>query len=244
MFGLSTKTAWGFFVILGIFTALVIFGNTISSKKITKILPTPPEQVMANISDGVIGEPLPAPREETINGNGEPENTNRDDGNLTKHLASIIGKSIVDRNPKGPQDGSFVVQDTEKITADAVGETIKNFDASRFMPTILPTDIIIDATMSEATYRAAIKKIITDKEVNFIPNPDATPTERLTAIARHYGELADALKKIPVPPTLATEHEQILRLALAKKTMIETAANYDTDPIYALVALKAWNTIR
>ncbi len=250
MFGLSTKSAWGFFAILGIFTGLVAFGNSITPTQHPETAgaietKTPADD--GNLSANLIGAPSPMTQETTPDTDGNPaEKATNDasDDNLTKKLASVIGKGIVDRNPKGPQDGNFVVQSTENAATDAVEAAIKNFDARRFVPDVLPSDIVIDTTVSEAAYRATITKTLKDIEGGFVSSQADPLTDRLIAIATYYGTIAEALKKIAVPPSIVIEHTTALRLALGKKVMTEAVAQYETDPVYAMVALKTLGTIR
>ena len=242
MFGLSPKTAWGFFAILVCFAGLVAFGNSVAPQTTPVSAEDAPLGMASAISNAAIGAPIegapetPAPMPQIAGvAMAAP-----DDGNLTKRLASIIGKSIVDRNPKGPQDGTFVLQDSQKMAREAADSAINGFDTASFLPVVGPGDILTDETTTENDYRMQIGQTIDAWKGGFSPpNPQTALPERLAAFARHYGDLADALRKIPVPPGLANEHEDALRSVLGRKKMLEVAAGYDTDPVYALVALKA-----
>ena len=245
MFGLSIKTAWGFFAILVCFAGLVAFGNSVAPE--TTVIPAGDASpgTASAISNAAIGAPIenapeaPAPMPQIAGTTGAAP----DDGNLTKRLASIIGKSIVERNPKGPQDGTFVLQDSQKMASEAADSAISGFDAATFLPAVGPGDIITDETTTESAYRAQIAQAINAWKTGFAgPDPETALPERLTAFARHYGDLADALRKIPVPPLLAGEHEDVIRSVLGRKKMLEVAAGYDADPVYALIALKALKT--
>ncbi len=244
MFGLTSKTAWVFLIVLGFFAAIVAFGNAVGPPK-TAVMYTPPETSREKISDDLaIGKPIPEPSSATSSEGSVFAAATSLDGNLTKNLATIIGKGILDRNPDGPKDGMITVGGIDTITDQLLAELSHNPNPSRFIPPANTIAIIIDNSAKESEYLLATSRVLTEAANGPSPDPTAPIAEQMAYIANEYRKFADTLMTIPTPPTHAAEHREKISLILGKEKMFEAAANYDKDPLYALIALENINQMK
>ncbi len=249
MSGLKAKAGLLFFVCIGIFTGLVAFGNFIAPKKINALPEKQDFSGTAQITDSLqnaIGDPTPLSE---LRGASEPANgtapsTSDTGNNLTQNLASLIGKSIVDKNPEGPAGDNLTVMGADGMADAAVEESMKHFNPAYFSPDVLRGELAVDDTQTAAAYRAAAAKIIADNES--LPPPVAgTPVaEKMKTLAKRYGDEADALRALAVPPALVAEHMNAIRIAEGRRRILEAVADYENDPIYAMLALKLWDTLK
>ena len=236
-----------FFVSAGIFVGLVVFGNTIARKKID---PAPKKQDFSNTADitdslkNPIGEEAPLPAEDTPITTPAKASTPDASTNLTQNLASLIGKSIVDKNPEGPAGDNLNVVGADSMADQAVEESMSHFNPSFFSPEIPQSEITIDNSQTSTTYHAAAAKIIMDSE-SLPPPPAGDPVAtKMKTLAKRYEDEYSALRSLPVPQSLATEHIKALRIALGRERILEAVADYENDPIYAMLALKLWDTLK
>ena len=246
MFGLTKKTAWGFLIVLGIFVAIVAFGNIIVPGKLARAVPDDENSMTARLDDSLIGKPL-APEGDLM-----PESApalplddraqSDERGNLTTSLASFIGKSIVERNPQGPRAETLTVEDTERIANQLAHASAGKFYRAFFSPAIDADKIIISETTTAEAYQKAIERVMDEAAAIPLPHADAPLTERMIAIARRYARIAEQFPAIPVPPSYATKHQETIQIALKRQRILETVAQYAADPVYALMGLKAAGT--
>lgn len=246
MLGLKAKAGLLFFVSAGIFTGVVVFGNTIARDKINSItkkeaLPEAvrkPDQI-----ENLIGYPAPIPNEISLeNKTTQPAQANAA-ANLTESIASLIGKSIVDKNPEGPVGDNLAVMGADGMADAAVAESLKHFNPGYFTPEILRSDITVDDTQTIAAYRTAVAKIIMEAESQ-APSANASVKEQMTVYAKNYAKAASALYALPVPSALIAEHTQAIRIAVGKRRILDAVADYENDPIYAMLVLKLWDTLK
>ncbi len=230
--GLNAKIGLGFLIVLGIFIAVVIFGNSIA-------LPAPHIATLENQASVESALLKTAPEETRYINPATSENAN-----VTKDLASIVSKDIINRNPEGPQAQKLSVPDAALIAQKALEESTKNFDPSYFNLVVRREEIIINNTQDADTYRAATRQIIADIENNFYPKSDAPLKDRLNELAKLYENAARDLRALSVPETLAPEHQKIISMVIGKERILETAADYENDPIRAMLALKLWETTK
>lgn len=254
MLGLKAKAGLLFFVSAGIFIALVTFGNLIAPKKIAHTQEKNDVSQSAQMADALqntIGDsaesatPASSQRER---GESAPEvpltPTNDTNNNLTQTLATLIGKSIVDKNPEGPTNESLSVTGADAMADTALAESLKRFNPAYFSPEIAQSEITISTTQDPATYRAATAQILQDTESQPLPPVSDPVASQMKALAARYAAEAGELRALAVPPALVEDHIKSLRVALGKQRILETVADYENDPIYAMLALKLWNTLQ
>lgn len=231
--GLKTKTGLGFIIALGFFIAIVVFGNIITP-------PAPP------IKESQKAVALESSAAKTI-----PETTryinpatSNEENNATKGIASLMAKQIMDLNPQGAQGNTLRVKNAEAIAEEAFEKSMRDFDPSYFTPDIQQEDIVISKTQDPETYRAAAKQIIANITTAFYPNADDPLKDRLQAFSERYKKAAAELYALAVPETLAPEHKKIIQIVIGKQKILEKAANYEVDPINAMLALNLWETTK
>ena len=244
--GLKAKAGLLFFVSAGIFIALVVFGNFIAPKKIARTPEKNSVSQTAQVTDTLedtIGDFTP--REAAVPALDIPTTPPSDtENNLTQTLAALIGKNIVDKNPEGPTGESLSVTGADAMANEALTESLKRFNPAYFSPEISQSEIIIDKNQNPATYRATVAQIAKDTESQPLPPTTDPIANQMKTLASRYAAEARELRTLTVPPTLVTDHIKTLRVALGKERILETVADYDNDPIYAMLALKLWNTIQ
>ena len=249
MSGLKAKASLLFFVSAGIFVGLVVFGNTVARNTI----PVGPEKQTGseigridNSLQNAIGPTSPL----GLLGTGEPENietalaSTNTSANLTRNLASLIGKSIVDKNPEGPTGDNLTVLGADGMANIALAESMKSFNPAYFSPEILQSELLIDNAQSAAAYRTEAERIITEMETQTPPSINAPIASQMAEFAKRYKAQVAALRALAVPPALVPEHMKALRIALGKERIFEAIADYENDPIYAMLALKLWDTLK
>ncbi len=138
MLGLKAKAGLLFFVSAGIFTGVVVLGNTIAREKIhsTSEKQAPAEAVQRReLAQNLIGPTSPLEVDEPENINIPTASANAS-VNLTQNLASLIGKSIVDKNPEGPVGDNLTVMGADGMADAAINESLKQFNPAYFSPEI------------------------------------------------------------------------------------------------------------
>lgn len=247
MLGLKAKAGLLFFVSAGIFTGVVVFGNTVARDKIHSTAEKDDSIEAARKPDplqNAIGEPAPitaeAPAETTAIVTPQVSAST----NLTANLASLIGKNIVDKNPEGPVGDNLTVMGADGMAEAAVTESMKSFNTAYFFPVITEAELAVDETQTAAAYRAAAASI-TGKTESEPPPPASDPVaSQMKIFAKRYEAEAASLRALAVPPALVTGHMQAISRAVGKQRIFEVVADYENDPIYAMLALKLLETIK
>lgn len=235
-----------FFVFAGIFIGIVVFGNTIARKKTNAV---PEKQTPPNIAravdpiQGAIGEPTPIPIEAPAEKTPTTAALTDTSTNLTANLASLIGKNIVDKNPEGPVGDNLTVMGVDGIADAAAEESMKHFNPAYFSPDVLQSELTIDEAQTTTAYRAAAAKIAMETESQ-PPPADAATKDRMTTYAKNYAAATKALYALAVPLASVPEHTKAIRIALGKERILKAVADYENDPIYAMLALKLWDTLK
>lgn len=235
-----------FFVSAGIFAGIVVFGNTVARDKINSVKEksgSAEATRKSNPVEDLIGETVSIIEEASVETAPAATPQKTTNGNLTESVASLIGKSIVDKNPEGPVGDNLTLMGADGMADAAVAESLKHFNPAYFAPEIPRSDITVDDAQTASTYRAAAAKIAMEAE-SYAPPANASIKEQMTAYAKNYAVAASALYALPVPSALATEHMQTIRIAVGKQRVLEAAADYENDPIYAMLALKLWDTLK
>ncbi len=235
MFGLTSKTAWVFLTILGIFIGIVAFGNAVGPRTADLAQVPSAPSITRTADNGAIGDLIPAqppaPIPETAAASGST-----DTANLTQSIASLIGQSIVEKNPEGPKNDAFTVEGTERMVDRMLAASPTALDLSRFAPTPDEVAFFTDASARESAYRSAASAALS-LESPALADPNASIAKTMNALAERYGAAANRLRSVAVPPNLAEEHRALIVSLLTRKRMFEAVADYDKDPVYALLVL-------
>ena len=247
MLGLKAKAGLLFFVSAGIFTGVVVFGNTVARDKIHSTAEKEGSIEAARKPDSLqnaIGDPVPitaeAPAETTAVATPQASAST----NLTANLASLIGKNIVDKNPEGPVGDNLTVMGADGMADAAIAESMKSFNTAYFFPEVTRTELTVDDAQTAVAYRAAAASITGKTELEPPPPVDDPVASQMKTFAKRYEAEVASLRTLPVPSALLTEHMQAIRHALGKQRIFEAVADYENDPIYAMLALKLWDSIK
>ncbi len=249
MLGLKAKAGLLFFVSAGIFTGVVVFGNTVARDKIHSTAEKEGSIEAARKPDplqNAIGEPVPTTAEAPVETTAiaTPQANVSASTNLTANLASLIGKNIVDKNPEGPVGDNLTVMGADGMAEAAVTESMKSFNTAYFFPEITQAELTVDDAQSTTAYRAAAASITGKTESEPPPPIDDPVASQMKIFAKRYEAEATSLRALAVPPALITEYTQAIRRALGKQRIFEAVADYENDPIYAMLALKLLETIK
>lgn len=218
--GLPLKIGLGFIVALGV--GIVVFGNIIA----------PPKMVNFEQSSEAI-RVVPVESTRYVN----PSTSGRSD-NLTKHLASGIGKNIVDLNPEGPLNKKLTVEQAQIIAEKTLNESLQKIDASRFAP-LIPLETVTIADNSHYTADLAILlKEHTDALRQKQPT-DSSLHDIDTALSVYHHSLAQ-LQQLPTPEKYASKQQSILSILQGQIHALRALQDYENDPIQGLVALQAF----
>lgn len=212
-----------------VFGALVVFGNSITPR----IAPRPPEKTIAlEVPRAIdpIGDPIMA--------TATPVDISAPRPNLTDTIASMIGRSIALKNPEGRKDGVLTVEETEEIANEALTASLDTSILSRLTPADDEITVLVDPSANELSYRAAADDALGEAAAAFTPDPNLPIARQMTAFSEFYGTMARKLAAIPVPARLQNLHRDAIRSATIKQRAFAAVAEYDTDPVYALLAIK------
>ena len=247
--GLKAKAGLLFFVCAGVFVGLVVFGNTVARDKIHSTAEKEDSIEAARKPDSLqnaIGDPVPitaeAPAETTAI--ATPQANTSGSTNLTANLASLIGKNIVDKNPEGPVGDNLTVMGADGMAEAAIAESMKSFNTAYFFPEITEAELTVDNAQSTTAYRAAAASITGKTESEPPPPVDDPVASQMKIFAKRYEAEVASLRALAVPPALIAEHTQAIRRAVGKQRIFEVVADYENEPIYAMLALKLWDTIK
>lgn len=233
MLGFASKRVLIFLASSLVFVMLIVFGNSITPPNTPNTRPeiayAPPHNAPPDASD-IIGNPITA---ETI-----PSGVNFSRPNLTDTIASLIGKSIALKNPEGPKEGVLTVEETEEIANEALTASLDTSIISRLTPSDSEIPVIIDGATDELSYRARVDLAIGETAGVFVPDTTLPIRAQMTALSETYGAMARKLAIIPAPARLADLHRGMIRSATVKQRAFAAVAEYDTDPVYALLAIK------
>ena len=229
MLGFASKRVLIFLASPLLFIALVVFGNSITPRT----APRPPEKITVSEAPraiNLIGDPVAPITAPDAAATARP--------NLTNTIASMIGKSIALKNPEGPKEGTLTVEETEEIANEALTASLDTSIISRLTPPDSEIPLLIDDAADELSYRAAADRAIGETAGSFVPDAASPIAAQMAAFSATYGAMAKELAAIPVPARLADLHRGLIRSATIKQRAFAAVADYDADPVYALLAIK------
>ncbi len=227
--GLTTRFGLVFGIALGLFVVLVIFGNLIgppTRPNLDRVAGAPGLQTVYNFQQIVAPSRYFNPV------------TNQ---NLTKSLAAVIGRNIVELNPKGPRafdsQGQFLgVAEADDVAEAALAEALKNFDQSSFRPAIDREQIKISDQQTKDSYKKSLAAILENHFLNSpLPWRNTSP-ETAVQIIGTYNVLLNQLYKLPAPPELVDYHRELLSVFTGQKLVLEAFKNSEADPLRAILA--------
>ena len=235
--GLKHKMGLGFFVVASLFLALVLFGNFFVKPKAPLLSGIATVKDMKNGDLQIIEEPTRYVNNANVftSSNGE---------NLTRGLATKISQMIIEKNPNGPQmanqERTLSVLSTENFVQNAVGDALKNFDASYFQPEIPKSDIKVGENKD---YFKNFQDIIQKNFANLTLKWENAKNNNFDQLIGAYNKTIDEFYKLLTPENLAYIHQKEIGLLTGQKRIAETLKDYEADPMQALLALQYSETI-
>jgi hypothetical protein len=165
--------------------------------------------------------------------------------NLSAKFSAQVAKEIIEKNPEGP----ITQDDKRQITAippdqaiqNAIEEAIRDFDSNKLRAVVDNTRIVIQDDVSKESLREYFTKLndILGKltEVRFATNTDPLPSD-YQALASAYLQAEQDLYKVSVPRTALSFHTKQIAFLGTEKNILRIAANYENDPLQALLVLQ------
>ena len=168
--------------------------------------------------------------------------------NLTDLLLEELGKTIVQKNPGGPETVGGLKQITapnpETITQELLAQAAQKFNPESLKPTIKDSDLKIIKNNSEeniTNYLLSLKKILSDSArdlpKNLYNNSDELSLLTIQQLRNTYGGAILKIYNISVPEKALDIHKEEIALLSTKKNIFEKILAYETDPLTAIIAV-------
>jgi len=186
-------------------------------------------------------------------------------GNLTESFMRFLSKSIVDRNPGGPQvfDGQNAVAIPSELDAQGfitkAGNELKNAGLDSKDPAIyvrpLPKDQKLQPKPVTLAKKAELEKyLLSVREILWTISKNISPTMSVSGgkdeaiktaseIVSFYNNAIKNLEAITPPVELADFHSQELLLVKAQQDVFEKITGIESDPLATLLAYKKLSAI-
>lgn len=170
--------------------------------------------------------------------------------NVTADMTAELAKDIIARNPEGPAtiDAKqwINVLDPETAAAAIAAEGLKNFNPADFQPEITNADLNISADASPTAIRLYLKTFRDILQHNFSAVRVDFASAALTGIGDLIAVYDRAIKdfyRLTAPAPLADIHRREISLLTGQKKVFERLANYQQDPVQAVIALRAYEEL-
>ena len=239
MLGLKAKASLLFFVSAGIFTGLVVFGNTVARNKIYSTGEKHPSVDAPQIAESLqnaIGETAPLPTDASAETTPVTVAEADTGTNLTGSLVAFIGRTILDRNPDGPQNGSINVRDANTIAEEAMTQSINTTDLAGFYPILSSIELTIGSNAQWTEHvQIALRRHISDLKQK---KPSESFKDDARAALSVYENTITNVRHITTPTKRIAEQQQLLSLLTGERYALQSVADYESDPIRGMVALR------
>lgn len=218
--GLPIKIGLGFLIAIGV--GIVIFGNLVAPKntvsfeksaEATPVLPPEPTRYVNPV-------------------------TSQPSENLTKNLAGLIGKNIIDLNPEGPRDKKLTVEQAQIIAEKAFTESAQRIDPTRFEP-VIPLENIMIA--DNDYYRADLAIILREHTESLtIQKPTDSWENDIDAVLPLYQATRIKLTQLPTPHEYIPTQQIIMGIIEGQINALKALHDYENDPMQGLMALQSF----
>lgn len=182
-----------------------------------------------------------------------PISFKRDDSeneNITKDLATELGRDIFVRNPEGPatiDDKKWInVVDPEVIVQSLTEDGFKNFNPKEFQPEVKLTDLKINPNSNQSlsevylkTFRSILSHNFKDTKVDF-EHPELIGIKNLI---NAYDQSVKNFYNLEVPQNLIEIHRKEISLLTGQQKVFIAMANYQQDPLQAMLVGKVYGQL-
>lgn len=165
--------------------------------------------------------------------------------NSTKEIAKTIAEEIIKKNPSGPTgtDGASGIStlNPEELANKVLAQQIENIDLTDFEPQVNFSAIKISPLSDKSALENYLKNFQTILKNNFsglavdFKNPALEDFQKLSA---SYEKTVAQFYTLIVPQKLAAVHAEQIRLMSIQEAIFANLAQYEIDPMKALVAIQ------
>lgn len=164
--------------------------------------------------------------------------------NLTDTLATTIAQKVTSSNPADmlPVNNELPVAPpkADAIITQALETQIKRFGVGAIRPSVAEENIIIlreTTSANQITYLRTHAQILAKNlQKKYITSKGTPVPAEFLALSKAYKDTMNDLLVVPVPPDLIDIHIQTLELLGAQANAFALIANYEQDPLKAVLA--------
>jgi hypothetical protein len=163
--------------------------------------------------------------------------------NVTEEIAKKIASEITAKNPDGPSllEGKQAISaiDPLALTDAILEEQLSKFNYQDFKPTASQAGLkLVPSTPKALTEYFVSLKGTLGKHAYTLSGANVA-TANFVALEAAAGNLAEALRTLPIPAPLAPLHAEEVSLVTAQANIFSALARSEEDPFRALLALQA-----
>ncbi|MEK9186349.1 MAG: hypothetical protein AAB885_02050 [Patescibacteria group bacterium] len=169
------------------------------------------------------------------------------ESNSTEEIAKKLTEDIIAKNPNGPETGNdgglLSLSNPDKIISEMLADSLSKFDYDSLKPDISDKEMIIlsaDDEKSRTSYLESLNEIVSDELSSLPKQPEV---DQFGAIAAAYDRAVKKLYNLPVPKSFSSIHKETVRLFFAQEKIFSYIADYQNDPLTALLSLQATDLV-
>jgi len=163
--------------------------------------------------------------------------------NLTENVGRRILGEIVSKNPDGPSliQGSLYLSVLQPVdmTQKAVADELQNSDPNMFKVAIKISDVKVSTDETKSFLNNYLKEVELLMEKNVYKADYADSLGGLNTMKDTLTSSISQLTKLRPPKIMAIWHTELLSILSTRRQIYEAIAQTESDPIKALLAVKA-----
>lgn len=160
--------------------------------------------------------------------------------NLTEVLTERIAEEIVANVPQAElQNPQSIQASLDKITEKILSENLTALTKEDLKPEVDLKDLRLSSDNSAEAknlYAKNFQDIFIKHFRQFQPDATGDSLKNLAELSRIYQKIIDELYLLPVPDSIASLHQEGIRLLGAQKNILDRLVNNENDPLGALAA--------
>ena len=171
--------------------------------------------------------------------------------NSTSQISKSIAQEILARNPNGPelvdQQSSISVPDPETIVDKYLADGISNFNINDLKGSVNNAKLNVIADKSPEAiknYFRDFRDILNNNFQSLKIDTDNLSFEKISQLVSAYNQAIKEFYILPVPQTLFAIHKEQISLMTAQRNIFSILENYNEDPLKALLAIQAFESIQ